>query len=297
MNGDSSEPKAVQVVLAVDNVPLRARIRKILEGAGIVPAVLRDSREIRHLSPEQVASAFIVLDTDDDVARLVQIVNDLYKLPYLGGRGSGACILCVVGTDAIERNESLSFWEIDGGAAVFSVWTREDGEFEMIPKLIERMASQPPVEPVRLAPGFEEYVAQFRLKSNSAEPFFNLGNYLLDQRDRFRAALELATALLREAVRIDPNFAEGRARLARALLWRGESAAAVQEAREAIRLKPDLAEAHLHLGSALYNLGQKREGRKELKVAIALDKEGTVARWARNTLAMYPWEPWSRFWS
>jgi hypothetical protein len=141
MNGDASELQGVQVVLAVDSVPLRARIRKILEGAGIVPAVLRDSREIRHLSPEQVASAFIVLDTDDDVARLVQIVNDLYKLPYLGGRGSGTCILCVVGTDAIERNESLSFWEIDGGAAVFSVWTREDGEFEMIPKLIERIAS------------------------------------------------------------------------------------------------------------------------------------------------------------
>jgi predicted dinucleotide-binding enzyme len=47
------EPSSVQVVVAADNEPFRARVAQILQRAGIMPVVVGPSGKAYHLTPDQ----------------------------------------------------------------------------------------------------------------------------------------------------------------------------------------------------------------------------------------------------
>jgi len=51
---------------------------------GIEPAVVGDAGALWRVPAAVVDEGIVVLETNDDVARLVQIVNDLYRLDEAG---------------------------------------------------------------------------------------------------------------------------------------------------------------------------------------------------------------------
>jgi adenylate cyclase len=78
-------------------------------------------------------------------------------------------------------------------------------------------------------------------------------------------------ALARRAVALDGGNAEAHARLALALLARGDHQGASSQAEQAVTICPNLAAAHGALGVALAYSGRPREGLAALKTCIRLD--------------------------
>ena len=78
-------------------------------------------------------------------------------------------------------------------------------------------------------------------------------------------------ALARRAVALDGGNAEAHARLALALLARGDHQGASGQAEQALTLCPNLAAGHGALGVALTYSGRPREGLAALKTCIRLD--------------------------
>ena len=66
-----------------------------------------------------------------------------------------------------------------------------------------------------------------------------------------KGQLDEAIAGYREAIRLEPDYAEAHYNLGIALQDKGQLDEAIAAYREAIRLKPDSAEAHYNLGNAL----------------------------------------------
>jgi serine/threonine-protein kinase len=91
---------------------------------------------------------------------------------------------------------------------------------------------------------------------------YNLGTALRDQ-----GKLDEAVAELREAIRLQPDFAPAHSNLGTALRAQGKVAEAVAEHREAIRLQPDYAIAHANLGLALQLQGDLDGALAELRAA------------------------------
>jgi serine/threonine-protein kinase len=81
------------------------------------------------------------------------------------------------------------------------------------------------------------------LRGQSALPWHNLGNALLEMRN-----LDEAIPAIREAIRLAPEFASSRFILGRALRGKREWGAAIDSFREAIRLAPQSAKYHHTLG-------------------------------------------------
>src|SRR5215813_8205657 len=78
-----------------------------------------------------------------------------------------------------------------------------------------------------------------------------------------------ASALLREALRLQPDLAEARASLGLALYAMGDLDAAVDELRGLLRVRPDLAEARLTLAAALVARQDWPAARAELESALS----------------------------
>jgi adenylate cyclase len=93
---------------------------------------------------------------------------------------------------------------------------------------------------------------------------------LLEQND----VLELA----RRAVVLDPDDAEGRARLGFILLGRGDPDGALAEVESALTISPNLASAHGVLGQILLCSGHPKEGRASLEKSIRLDPRDPMAQ-------------------
>jgi tetratricopeptide (TPR) repeat protein len=80
-------------------------------------------------------------------------------------------------------------------------------------------------------------------RSPSTEGYFNRGAALQEKDDSDCAIREY-----REALRLDPNFAEEHNNLGNAVRERSDFKSSITEPREALRLKPDFAVAHSNLG-------------------------------------------------
>jgi tetratricopeptide (TPR) repeat protein len=96
--------------------------------------------------------------------------------------------------------------------------------------------------------------------------FLNLGNW------------NSAITKFREAIRIEPNYAEWHADLSDALRNKGDLGGALSEAQEAVRLDSHLAEAHYQLAKALEANGKKRDAFKEYEHATELDPKNDSMR-------------------
>jgi adenylate cyclase len=96
-------------------------------------------------------------------------------------------------------------------------------------------------------------------------------------------------ALARQAVAVDAANAEARARLALALLARGDHAGAREQAEQALAICPNLAAAHGALGIVLAYAGEPERGLAALQRCIRLDPRGPflVNRLNQVALAQY----------
>jgi tetratricopeptide (TPR) repeat protein len=274
--------REIKLVLAIDDDAARSRLEASIIEMGLIPDVVGTSTEVYRLTPEEWSRALVILDTNDDVARLVQIVDNLHRSPY--HPGGEVPVICVASLEAIEQNLSLCVWLINGRAAVFMVWARSGREFEQLPSIVQRMSQPRPAETVPAKPAYEEYLNGILSNPTDPQPFLDLADRLMEWQDQSRSTAELAVALRRQAIRLNPAAALPRAQLAGELIRLGEEEAAIAQCREAIRLQPDLAQAHLHLGTALSAKKQWAEARSELETAITLAPEGSVAFWAKHTL-------------
>jgi TPR repeat protein len=93
----------------------------------------------------------------------------------------------------------------------------------------------------------------------------------------------MVLGVLRSAVRVSPDSADDRLRLAEGLYRIGDLDTAIDECRAAIALKPDHARAHLQLGMALMAKQDWRASLTELKEAARLNPELTQAHYNLGT--------------
>ena len=100
--------------------------------------------------------------------------------------------------------------------------------------------------------------------TDPARAALDLGRALLA-----RGEMAAATVALREALRLEPDLAEARASLGLALYAMGDLDAAVEELRGLLRVRPDLSEARLTLAAALVARQDWPAARAELETALA----------------------------
>jgi len=79
-----------------------------------------------------------------------------------------------------------------------------------------------------------------------------------------------AIRVFENALRIEPDSAEGHHDLGTALAQVGKVQEGIREYGYALRLKPDYAEAHYNLGSALYQTGKRQEAMEHYEQALRL---------------------------
>ena len=76
-----------------------------------------------------------------------------------------------------------------------------------------------------------------------------------------------AEAAYREAIRLEPNYVQGRANLANLLSKQNRTEEAAYEFEAALRLEPDYALGHLNYGMMLAKKGDLAKARQQLAAA------------------------------
>jgi len=102
--------------------------------------------------------------------------------------------------------------------------------------------------------------------SNNAFAQYNLGVVLVEAGRR-----DDGIQRFREAIRIDPDYADVHIDLANALNERGATDEAVAEFATVVRLRPDYADAHLVFGNLLRARGRTSEAITQYRQALRLD--------------------------
>lgn len=272
----------VPFVLAIENETHRLQMVDIFAELGYQPEQVGSASLIYHLTREQFANSWVILDTNDDIAWLVQAVNDYHRSPFhIGG---GAPIFCIASSSAIEVNPRLAFWLIDGGAAVSGVGGREP-EYDFRPwlnRIIKQTSRFPKEEPTPPRSDYDALITQMLQNPRDWKVLLELGVRLCDWDNSHQIRYEVGRAFLRHTVLLMPNSPQ-------AHLHYGKSfrIAQWQEAlfhlREAVRLAPDWAEAYYTLGQFLADR-DKSEARKALLKAIELDRQGTFGKMAQSII-------------
>ena len=104
----------------------------------------------------------------------------------------------------------------------------------------------------------------------SAWPYLNLA---ITQ--QFLNQLADAEKNLREAIRLDPEFAKARFQLGTVLEDQGKPEAALVELRGAARLDATYAEPHMALARIYHKLGRETEARDEVQTYLRLHPHST----------------------
>ena len=84
---------------------------------------------------------------------------------------------------------------------------------------------------------------------------------------------ERGITLMREIVREQPDFADARYELGKALLQKGDVKGSIENLEIAARLKPDQAHVHYQLGRAYIAAGRKAEGESQLEMSKELKEK------------------------
>jgi hypothetical protein len=129
------EGHAKEVIVAVDNVPLRNRLGRLVRIAGCRPVLLSSSFEVRKMTLSR--DDVVIVETDDDMAALTQAV---YEIHISSGLDAAPAIIGVLSTDAAQRNIAVCRWNIGGHAALAALVTSDDPDFDKsVPILIQRL--------------------------------------------------------------------------------------------------------------------------------------------------------------
>jgi tetratricopeptide (TPR) repeat protein len=129
----------------------------------------------------------------------------------------------------------------------------------------------------RTSEAIAEYRQALQIDPDYAEAHNNLGSALL-----LTAQTSQAIAEFEEALRINSNYAEAHNNLGNALVQAGRAAEAIEHFRQALRMSPNSASTHNNLGAALAQMGRISEATEELKAALRINPGYTDAR---NNLA------------
>ncbi len=269
----------VPIIIAADNQEFRDRITRELATAGVTPAFVGNSTAAWKVAPKTVDEGLLVLETDDDVARLVQIVNDLTRSTYHIHGATGT--FCVVSQDAASRNDSLYFWLVDGHAAVMHVSTRETVTGGEIAAFARRAALWEHVGPSDVGEGPRRLETLFEdIRTRPDDPDAWLAAYDLvmahDGIHSVRSAVGAALAL--QAVKLRDGDATAWAKLSQALHLFGRHEEVVECCREAISRRPDFPLAYLLLAESLNRLGRTDEEIPALQKAIEFSGEDVETR-------------------
>ena len=122
------------------------------------------------------------------------------------------------------------------------------------------------VQSGRLDDGIERFREAIRIDPNYADVRLDLANALVQ-----RGAVDEALSELATVVRLRPGQANARVAYGSLLRVRGRSADAVSQLREALRLDPNLGSAHDELGKVLTNQGRDADAMGEYSLAVQLD--------------------------
>jgi hypothetical protein len=111
------------VIVASDNKKRRSLLKAAVEQAGYHPKVLGSSLELCRMPPTPLTT---LLETDDDVARLCQIVYELDREHRI--QQVYLTVFGFLSTDAMNRNPSINNWCIGNAAALVALWDPDDRE-------------------------------------------------------------------------------------------------------------------------------------------------------------------------
>ena len=272
----------MEFIVAVEDPNLRTRLVRILRSIENEPAIVGDAREAYRLNPQQLNQGWLLLETGDNAHRLTQVVNDLHYSPWF--EGGSVPVTCFVSRLMFEQNPTLGFWLIAGGAAVGRVWAKEMPDGEIASGLRWVGTARKEDRALEERPDIALAVHKVAEAPDQATGWLETAELLVERQDVWETRRELAEALLRKALDLDPNCARARVRLAKVLFWGHQHSAAMDECRTAIRLDPDYAEAHYQLGSILGFGHHPEQARPHLKTAIRLAGDSLVGVWAKNTL-------------
>ncbi|MDQ2733285.1 MAG: hypothetical protein M3Y56_16670 [Armatimonadota bacterium] len=102
-----------RVIIGADNQRVRSHLAKILSASGLDAETLASSSSLDSMSltPRDV----ILLETNDDVAALMQKVYNIYSAC---STGEAPQIIGFVSSKVLDKNPALGWWEIDGHAAL-----------------------------------------------------------------------------------------------------------------------------------------------------------------------------------
>ena len=109
---------------------------------------------------------------------------------------------------------------------------------------------------------------------NETEAFYNPAN-ILNYQEKFKYIVKFKETgeekEYREALKINPNYAQAHYNLGNVLYNQGNLLEAEEEYREALKIDPNLAEAHNNLGGLLYNQGKLLESEEEYREPLKID--------------------------
>jgi len=125
----------------------------------------------------------------------------------------------------------------------------------------------------RTSEAIDQYKQALQIDPDYAEAHHNLGSAFLLM-GRTPEAIEH----YEQALRIDPAFAGAHNNLGNALVQTGRAAEAIDHYKEALRITPNSADAHNNLAAALAQMGRTSEAIEQLKAALRIKPYDTDTR-------------------
>jgi len=114
-----------------------------------------------------------------------------------------------------------------------------------------------------IAPAFSQTSDIVKQKTaEAAKEYLKSGNLLAGE-GRYDAAIKS----YRQAIQMDPNFAEAYSLMGSALVQAGRDRDAEEALRKAVSLKPNYAEGYFHLGNFLKSRGKEAEAQEAFRKA------------------------------